>query len=714
MNLFSLILILPLSGAFQVKVLDAISHEPVALVEVEILPVGMTVFTDSLGKVPEIAALSLPEEVTIVTRRIGYETRTWTNVSTRERLTLLIMPRAIPVAGVTSTATRLVRRPGAAQPVSLIEKDGFGSRGHVDAGGFLATLPGVQLRNYGNLTTVSLRGATVEQTLVLFDGIRLNSSLNNQADMTLLTPAFVRQIEVLRGGASALYGANPIGGVINIITPTPESTSFNVAVGVGSGARRYLNAGAMFGGVVDFLFAGSILSADNRFTYQDTLDSLRIRVNADIKRGNILGKIGSGLGSGGRHYLSFSGGFTVAERGSPGPITFLSDSARLKDERFLTIIGYDWQESDQAHLSARFGHQRYWENYRNPNEFFPEDDTHQIYQTSFSANQLLVLADWFSTNLGLESYLEEAKSSSVGGPGRWSNAPFLEVSFKGRGWTVNAGLRYDLLRNTGLGPDSVDITSTYGAFSPKFTLVFNPVSLISFYLGANRSFRAPTFNELWWPQTGWSGGNPRLEPEWATGFDGGVALNMGEDMFVRLGGYRSQLSNLIQWQEVREFFWQPVNVARATITGVELEGRGRFRFLDLNAGATYQVCRSVGNDTGAARPSERDLPYRPRLTTRIGTGLNFEHRGLNIARLTLGLRAVSPRFTNSDNSDTLPGYALLDVEVDCAPLRLFWNIRRWQPRVILGIKNLFDRQYQEIKYYPLPGREIYFEVGAGW
>ncbi len=712
MSLLSLILILPLSGMFQIKVRDAISREPVGYVEIEVLPAGKTFFTDSLGEV-HLTGQDLPDAVTIVARRVGYETRTWVGVPVSGEVTLLIMPRAIPVAGATSTATRLVRRPAPAQPVTVIENKGFVNRGNVDLSGLVMGLPGVQVQDYGNLTTVSLRGTTVEQTLVLFDGVRLNSSLNNQADMTLLPPAFARQVEVVRGGASALYGANPIGGVINVITPTPESTGFCGAVGIGSLGRRHLNLGAMHSGLVDFVFAGSVMSADNRFTYQDQLDSLRVRVNGDVRRGNLLGKLGSGLGSGGRHYLSVLGCFTIAERGSPGPVTFLTDSARLKDERFLTILGYDWQETEDAHLSARIGHQRSWENYRNPNEFFPEDDTHRVYQTSFSANQLLVLSDWLSGNIGFESYLERAMSSAVGGPARWSNAPYLEFRLKGRGWAINTGVRYDRLRSSGLNQDSVNITATYGAFSPKVAFIFNPIPSVNCYLSANRSFRAPTFNELWWPRNNWSGGNPRLEPEWGTGVEGGVALNTGEALFIRLAGYRSQLSNLIQWQETEEFFWQPVNIARATITGAELEGKAKWRFLELWAGATYQVCQSAASDTGAGS-TVRDLPYRPRLSGGSGVGLNFQKQGLDIARLKIGARAVSSRFTNSNNTDTLPGYVLMDAEVGFAPLNLFLNANKWQPRVTVGAKNVFNRRYQEIKDYPLPGRDIYLEIDIGW
>src|SRR5882672_18324 len=85
----------------------------------------------------------------------------------------------------------------------------------------LRTVPGVEVRrlgSYGKLSTISIRGANPNQVQVLVDGVRVKSPTTGQADLSDLSPDLIERIEVIRGPQSTLYGADAIGGVVNIIT----------------------------------------------------------------------------------------------------------------------------------------------------------------------------------------------------------------------------------------------------------------------------------------------------------------------------------------------------------------------------------------------------------------------------------------------------------------------------------------------------------------
>ncbi len=693
-------------GVFQGKIFDSFSREPVPYAEVRVVPPDVVVWTDSTGRF--VVAGVVPEEVSVKAERVGYEPGFWSRLSTSGEARLFLVPRSIPVAGVTITASRLGKRVCPAQPVTVIENRSGALRGTVDVSGVLGGAAGVQVQDYNNLATVSIRGTSAEQTLVMMDGVKLNTALNNQADLTLITTGVVQRVEVVRGGASALYGANPIGGVVNIITPEPERFGMAAQAGLGSFGRRYLRAAVFGPGRLNYFVAGGLIRADNRWTYRDEYDSIHTRVNADISRQELLLKCGAGLGAPG--YLSLLGLVVAAQRGSPGPVMFPSDSARLKDSRLLAVIGYDLKETDYARLSARFSHQRLWQNYYNPDEYFPANDTHLVHQTGLSLNQWVEPMPWWRSNIGLELTADRAASTAVGSPERLSRGFFLETGFNWQIVQITPVLRYDLIVNNATPADSQPFRSTYGAFSPRLGVVVNPIPALSCYFGANQSFRSPTFNELWWPRDNWTGGNPRLKPEKGTGIEAGLGMKLGRVGACRFNLHRSDLEDLIQWVADSSFFYQPVNIARATITGLETEAGFDFQFFGLDISANYQVCRS----------GEKDLPYRPRFLAKAVAWGAYQIPPLSetgaepaeICRLSLTGSAVSFRYTDSENTDTLPGYLLLDTELALNPLATVQSFRV-KPKFIIGCKNILNRQYESIKGYPIAGRNVYLEIDIG-
>ena len=151
------------------------------------------------------------------------------------------------------TATRVPSEPGLdPAAISVIERDEIERSGAHDVADLLRYVPGADVRisgQAGGQTSVFLRGANSNHTLVLIDGIRANGAFSGTYDFSNLTVANVERIEVVAGPQSLLYGSEALGGIINIVTRRgAEGATGSVSAAVGSHDRFEGRGFAAFGG----------------------------------------------------------------------------------------------------------------------------------------------------------------------------------------------------------------------------------------------------------------------------------------------------------------------------------------------------------------------------------------------------------------------------------------------------------------------------------
>jgi outer membrane cobalamin receptor len=217
-----------------------------------------------------------------------------------------------------------------------------------------------------------------------------------------------------------------------------------------------------------------------------------------------------------------------------------------------------------------------------------------------------------------------------------------------------------------------------------------------------RSYRVPSFNELYWPAGPFTAGNPDLEPEKGQGFDLGFVLNLERSGFwgFEVNHFNTNLDNLILWEPGDDWVWRPQNLQKADLKGFET----RFTFQDtgglLSVGAEYDYLDAVNESTDDTVRGKQ-LIYRPKHKASVDLQFHFD-------RLTTGgtYRFVGHRFTTADNSGSLDGYHTFDAGVT-------WM----QPvsgstlKIRTEVRNILDREIEVIDDYPTPGREIRTTVG---
>ncbi len=143
----------------------------------------------------------------------------------------------------------------AAQGVSVVSAQEIQDRNPTSAAEVLQMVPGIQVDRMGGpggLSSIYIRGSDPEHVLVLIDGVRMNDPLLSRGgayDLSALDPATIDRIEVIRGTGSAMYGADAIGGVVNIITKRGPKEGSSISGALGIGTKGYAGGnGRMAGG----------------------------------------------------------------------------------------------------------------------------------------------------------------------------------------------------------------------------------------------------------------------------------------------------------------------------------------------------------------------------------------------------------------------------------------------------------------------------------
>ncbi|UCG41706.1 MAG: TonB-dependent receptor [candidate division WOR-3 bacterium] len=683
------------AASFSGSVLDAYTRQPIPYADVAVHGTGVHLMA---GKDGRFTAQTTGNTVGLTASRVGYRTRSWDRLEPAEGLMLYLFPEVIDLEGVTVSAFRYPVARSDAGPVTVVEPGDRVAGGANDISDLLRTTPTAFGRDNTNFTSISIRGTNANHSLVTLDGVKLNSAQNGTFDLTSLPAAIADRIEVARSGNSALYGTSAVGGLIDIITPSPGGMSANLRAGVGSFGRRFVelshsNRVTPFGYVV----AGHYSEADNDFPYPDTAGTRRTMADADEQNLSLFAK---GETRTGPHLLSLLGEYGLNRRGSPGSRSFPTDSARRNDARGIGQFSYQLQPSDRLLTDLKLFLHRFWQNYQNPAGFAPVNDTHLLSSVGVQASQTWHPAHWARLIAGVEADRQSLASTSIGEPARTTLAVWAQSRAGFRGFGLTPMVRAEQLVQE-LHSDSGATRTTTQVLSPRVTLTWSGPGWLGAFTGVGRSFRAPTFNDLFWPEDAFTYGNPWLRPEWSTNLDIGVGGEHRGILDWWLGWYWSSLTDLIQWQPDSAGRWRPVNIDTAVITGVELEAA-----LDLDfAGADVGL-----NWTRATSRGER-LYYRPEFIARaeLWAGQSLEQM---TGRITLGIEHTGDRLTDPAWPDTIPATMPAYTLFDCG-IRLGPKLRTADAALELGVRNVLDTRYQTVQDFPVQGRNWYLEFSLG-
>ena len=430
----------------------------------------------------------------------------------------------------------------------------------------------------GSLATPSIRGSSGEQVLVLLDGMRLNSQQNGIFDLNTLPLSLkeIERIEIVRGPASALYGSSAVGGVIQIFTKRPEAKPFtNLTWTEGSYNTR--NLGLSHGWEVGPAYYRIGSSADRSDGY---------RPNSALNKETFSGLLGFNLPA--DYKLEMFVNHLDKKLGTPGPTSYPSPDAKQRDQNTFTQFKISGPVGP-VHLTARAMYDRQENRFQDPLGWPSTSDTHVLDTVSTE-----IQATWNKNNqnivFGGDFYNDTLDSTANGDreQNRWALFAQYDVQPLDR-FQVLLGLRYD---------DHSDFRS---AFSPRASLVYSVLENTRLRISASKSFRAPHFNDRFWPDAGGVAGNPDLKPESAWEYEVGFEQKWKDFAGIQVAGFMRQAKDLINWApddpEDESSTWRPSNVNRSRTWGAEADAWFRLHS-HVRWGLNYTFLRPKDRDTG--------------------------------------------------------------------------------------------------------------------
>ncbi|MCC5882333.1 MAG: TonB-dependent receptor [Halomonas sp.] len=521
--------------------------------------------------------------------------------------------------------------------------------------------PGVDINtrgSFGKEGSVYLRGTGNESAVLMIDGIRLRSATSGGAAWHYIEPRMFQRAEIVRGPRGSLYGADAVGGVVQLFTheATEEGPYPSVSLGGGSfNTQRYSAGLSGSSGGTRYSFAGSHFTTDGTPVRRDGEDK-----GYDNTTG--LARIAHTFDGGAE-----VGGLALRGRGTNeydgGEMDFAQQVAGIYAE--LPVTGN-------------------WRSRLTLSEARDELDNHAGSAATSVIDTRTQTVRWQNTlSYGLHELVAGAEYSEdrVSGTAdfevssRDNTAVFAQGLLDFSPFAVQAGLRYD--DNEAYGDEVT------GSLALGYDLDGSHTLRASY----GTAFRAPTFNDLYWPNSG----NPELNPETSETVEVGVR-GQYQRWYWDLAAYQTDLDDMIAWAPTESGLWAPQNIAEARIRGVELSAGAEIQDWTLAAALTW------------TDPEDRETGNRLRRRSSQMARLDID-RELGEWSLGGSWLLQGYRYEDAANSDRIGGFGLVNLRAgwQFAPL---WSAR-------LTVENAFDKEYENARDYLNAGRAAFVSVHFG-
>lgn len=508
----------------------------------------------------------------------------------------------------------------------------------------------------GGAATIRMRGADSKSVLVIIDGVRVNANTTGSFDFRNLNSENIERIEILRGSQTPVWGADAVGGVINIITKKGRGTPSHYLSFEGGSFGTFHESLGSSGAIedIDYSFSASRtdISGFSDFNEKRTVENGGVAEKDGYENTSLSSRVGTSFAGDGR--VEFIGRYIRSNSAV--------DSTTGDKDRDTKI------ESFYLALPVSKSISPWWDIKLSPSMAYDANEvdtaSKEIFNRTYIADlqNNIDISEHLSTVFGVEYRAQNGRNNGKGfTQNTFNQGYFLQSQFD---WQervlLTAGFRKDL-------SDTYEDALTY-----KFEGAYNFKQWDFRVRGAYATgFRAPTFNDLAFPGSG----NPDLKPEKSKSFEVGMDKDLFNKMVrVELTFFNIEFEDLIAFQTSST---PTLNIGKAKSRGIEAH---------IGIELPYNLHLSNNYTWNEAVDEIDDIPLSRRPKHQYSATLS--HNWKNKLFTQLGVRARSGVLDLASGSRTVPGFATLRASVS---YKLNKNLE-----LNARGENILDKEYEEI------------------
>lgn len=614
---------------------------------------------------------------------------------------------------VTITETRRQHHVTSTAPLHILNHEEMLTLGVTDVADALHRLPGVTLRDYGGaggMKTVSVRGFGAKHTGVSYDGIMLSDCQSGEIDLSRYSLDNIDHLSLVIGDNDDIFiparnaSTSAVLNIQTISMPTQDVSPHLIAQ-IKWGSFGYVSPFLRYEQNFSDKFAlsavGEYTYAENDYPYE-LEGATDYRTNSRMSTGH--GELNFVWNANSFHRLSGKVYYYDNDRQLPGVVHYYTNLCKetLHDQNFFGQMQY--QTHNQSGWSLKWNAKFNWYGSAYEDPLIPNRNFDASYWQREAYTSAAVLftpsEQWafdYSADYSFNNLSSSSPRSIDGHPYRHTVLQSVTAKYHDHRLTILGRLLYSLYLNDAKYGESA---RNMRRLSPSVSLSYRLFPDHDLFVRASYKniFRSPTFNESYY----FHYGSPDLLPESTDQYNIGLTYHAQTAIFnaqCTIDGYYNHVKDMIVAVPYNMFIWNCTNVGKVRVLGLDVTANGQWQIthnqkLDLSGSYSYQRAENLTNSTSPFYKNQ--IAYIPELSGSIALG--WENPW---ASLALHGSGHSRRWTNNQHTEgsRIDGYWDMGLTV--------WHVFHWgkqQLEARLDVKNLFDKQYEIVRFYPMPGR----------
>ena len=642
---------------------------------------------------------------------------------------LLLCPLSMTAQTVTNDSTQTIdevvvkgfRVPGnvlASTPIQTLSHTDMERLGIHDMGDALKRFAGVQVKDYGGvggMKTVNIRGLGAGHTGVTYDGVQVGDCQSGQVDLSRFTLDNVSLVSLQIGQEDNIYQsakAYTSAGLINISTLQGVSDrKSHLITTLRTGSYGLFSPSLLYHQQFSRLGIGAYTSYERAdgvywFTLKNGIKTIHERRNnSDIKTWR--GELNMNYQLTDKQTLQWKAyGFT-SNRGLPGAVIYDNtySAERLKDKNVFTQMLYENRFNNRIKMKAAAKWNYAWSRYSDIPASGYKEDTYRQNETYLTATL------WTNPLQGLnlsfaQDYAHNHLSMTLpkaANPTRNSLWTALAANYQIGAFSVNASL---LATNIYESVKQGNASDGFHRLSPAFSMQWRCLQDFRLRFGYKDIFRTPTLNELYYTGIGNRHLNPEKSRQWNLGATYSHTFNRTLQLSLTADGYFGNVTDKII-AVPKMFYWQMMNAGKVRQLGLDVSANIEKRWgkdWTVSATGSYSLMKATDISDPTAVYYRNQIAYTPRHSGSASILLHTPWLDFSYNVLFMG-----ERYTLSYN---IPDNRMKPFADHSITLSREFNINKQQLRVQFDVRNLGNKNYEVVRFYPMPGTN--WRLSVSW